>query len=211
MKRIALIVACACALSVLAPAGIETAAGQQVAAGEAVADQTAAEPAKRAAKRAPRKYRVAYSEWRRRLERHRVHVGRDLLAKPRRQALAAEDAVGPTKRELRRSIHRMQRRWGKWLRHNPRGQVVAFKLKVRHEVPSWGKAHLRSIAWCESKNDPRAIGGGGAYRGMYQFSLSTWTVVGGSGDPAVASRWEQTWRAWLLLSRHGAGHWPVCG
>ena len=22
---------------------------------------------------------------------------------------------------------------------------------------------------------------------------------------------EQTWRAWLLLSRHGSGHWPVCG
>jgi hypothetical protein len=46
---------------------------------------------------------------------------------------------------------------------------------------------------------------------MYQFSLRTWSVVGGSGDPAAASRWEQTWRAWLLLSRHGSGHWPVCG
>jgi hypothetical protein len=36
-------------------------------------------------------------------------------------------------------------------------------------------------------------------------------VVGGSGDPAAAPASEQTWRAWLLLSRHGAGHWPVCG
>jgi Transglycosylase-like domain len=202
MRRIALIAASACALAVLAPAGIETASGQEVA-----AEQTA----QRTVEPAPRKYRVAYSEWRRRLQRHRVHVGRDLLSQPRRQASAAEDAVGPTKRELRRSIHRMQRRWGHWLRNNPRGQVVAFKLRVRQKVPSWGKAHLRSIAWCESKNDPRAIGGGGAYRGMYQFSFSTWSVVGGSGDPAAASRWEQTWRAWLLLSRHGAGHWPVCG
>jgi hypothetical protein len=46
---------------------------------------------------------------------------------------------------------------------------------------------------------------------MYQFSFSTWAVVGGSGDPVAASRWEQTWRAWLLLSRYGSGHWPVCG
>jgi hypothetical protein len=84
-------------------------------------------------------------------------------------------------------------------------------MKVRRSVPGWGMSHLRSIAWCESRNNPRAVGGGGAYRGLYQFSFSTWQVVGGSGDPALASRHEQTWRAWLLLSRHGAGHWPVCG
>ena len=86
-----------------------------------------------------------------------------------------------------------------------------FKLKVRRAVPRWGKQHLRGIRWCESRNNPRAVGGGGAYRGMYQFSFSTWYVVGGTGDPAAAVRHEQTWRAWLLLSRHGSGHWPVCG
>jgi hypothetical protein len=78
-------------------------------------------------------------------------------------------------------------------------------------IPAWGRSHLASIASCESGGDPTAIGGGGAYRGMYQFSFSTWGVVGGYGDPAAASVAEQTWRAWLLLSRHGAGHWPVCG
>ena len=86
-----------------------------------------------------------------------------------------------------------------------------FKIKVRRAVPSWGKQHLRSIRWCESRNNPRAVGGGGAFRGLYQFTFSTWYVVGGSGDPAAAPRHEQTWRAWLLLSRHGSGHWPVCG
>jgi Transglycosylase-like domain len=199
MKRIALVIACACALAApeLAPVAIDAASAQD------------AEPA---AQPAPRKYRVAYAQWRERLVRHRVHVGRNLLVQPRGDARASEDAAAPpTKRELRRSIHRMQRRWGHWLRNNPRGQAVAYKLKVRNAVPSWGKAHLRGIAWCESKNNPRAIGGGGAYRGMYQFSLRTWAVVGGSGDPAAASRWEQTWRAWLLLSRHGSGHWPNCG
>jgi transglycosylase-like protein len=159
---------------------------------------------------APHRYQAAYKQWRHRLQSHDVFVGRNLLAQPTAQAVAAGDN-GPTKDELRHSIHRMQKRWGHWLRTSRRGREVAFKLKVRDQIPSWGKAHLRGIAWCESKNDPHAIGGGGAYRGMYQFSFSTWAVVGGQGDPVAASRWEQTWRAWLLLSRHGAGHWPICG
>jgi hypothetical protein len=90
-------------------------------------------------------------------------------------------------------------------------RAFSFKRKVRRQVPNWGRAQLRSIAACESHNNPRAVGGGGMYRGLYQFSFSTWRVVGGKGDPAAASRGEQTWRAWLLLSRHGAGHWPACG
>jgi Transglycosylase-like domain len=205
MRRIALLAACASVFAavVAAPSGVGRASAQETA-------QPA--PATPAAKPAPRRFRVAYQDWRGRLERHKLHVGRDLLAQSRGDARAADDAPRPaTKRELRRSIHRMQRRWGRWLRHDPQGRAHAFELKVRRQVPSWGKAHLRSIAWCESKNDPRAIGGGGAYRGMYQFSFSTWGVVGGTGDPVAASRWEQTWRAWLLLSRHGSGHWPVCG
>jgi hypothetical protein len=182
--------------------GLASAGAQELA---PAAPAAAAEPA-------PRRFRVAYRHWRSRLKRHDLHVGRNLLATRSGSAKAADEAAGAAaKPALRRSIHRMQRRWGRWLRHHPRGRAVAFQLKVRRKVPSWGKAHLRSIAWCESKNDPRAIGGGGAYRGMYQFSFSTWGVVGGSGDPAAASRWEQTWRAWLLLSRHGSGHWPVCG
>jgi len=203
MRITALIAACAVALA-LVPAGTALANGGT--GGTEVA--TAAVPP--AAKPAPKRYRAAYKQWRGRLKHHGVFVGRDLLGSG--QARAAEDgSASPSKAELRHSIHRMQRRWTNWLRHTARGRTVAFKLKVRNEVPSWGKAQLRSIAWCESKNNPRAIGGGGAYRGMYQFSFSTWAVVGGSGDPAAASRWEQTWRAWLLLSRHGSGHWPVCG
>ncbi len=206
MRITTLIAAFAVALA-LVPAGTALAGGDQPAGGGTEVATAAVPPA---AKPAPQRYRTAYKHWRGRLKRHGLYVGRDLLASGR--AVAAEDgAASPKKAELRRSIHRMQRRWSHWLSHSARGRTVAFKLKVRSGVPSWGKAHLRSIAWCESKNNPRAIGGGGAYRGMYQFSFSTWAVVGGSGDPAAASRWEQTWRAWLLLSRHGAGHWPICG
>ncbi len=73
------------------------------------------------------------------------------------------------------------------------------------------RAILAGIASCESHGNPRAIGGGGAYRGKYQFSYGTWASVGGKGDPARASEAEQDRRAAMLLTRSGRGHWPVCG
>jgi hypothetical protein len=158
------------------------------------------------ARPASRELRRAYSTWRKRLKRYGAYVGRNLLT----SASAADDrARRPTRPELRHAIHRMQKRLHRYLR-TKRGREARFRVAVR-AIPAWGRASLRSIAACESHGNPRAIGGGGAYRGMYQFSFSTWTVVGGSGDPAAASAAEQTWRAWLLLSRHGSGHWPVCG
>jgi hypothetical protein len=75
-------------------------------------------------------------------------------------------------------------------------------------VPS---SELEAIAACESGGDPTAIGGGGLYRGKYQFSYETWQSVGGTGDPAAAPEAEQDARAAALLARDGADHWPVCG
>ena len=71
--------------------------------------------------------------------------------------------------------------------------------------------HLQSIAACESGGNPRAVGGGGAYRGKYQFDRQTWASVGGSGDPAAASEAEQDRRAAMLYARAGSAPWPVCG
>jgi Transglycosylase-like domain len=70
---------------------------------------------------------------------------------------------------------------------------------------------LEAIAACESGGDPTAIGGGGLYRGKYQFSDETWQSVGGTGDPAAAPEAEQDRRAAMLHARDGAGHWPACG
>jgi hypothetical protein len=70
---------------------------------------------------------------------------------------------------------------------------------------------LEAIAACESGGNPRAIGGGGLYRGKYQFDYGTWASVGGSGDPAAAPEAEQDMRAALLYARAGATPWPVCG
>jgi hypothetical protein len=132
-----------------------------------------------------------------------VWRGRNLV-----RAAASQDRP-PTARELRRSIRRMKVRFTRWSR-TYEGRATVHRFKVRR-IPDWGRSHLRSIAWCESRNNPRAIGGGGSFRGMYQFTFSTWRVVGGWGDPAAAPRSEQTWRAWRLLKNHGSGHWPVCG
>lgn len=70
---------------------------------------------------------------------------------------------------------------------------------------------LVQIAQCESGGDPAAVSPDGQYRGMYQFSRSTWESVGGVGDPAGASVAEQTHRAEILLATAGAGQWPHCG
>jgi hypothetical protein len=69
---------------------------------------------------------------------------------------------------------------------------------------------LRRIAECESHGDPRAIGGGGLYRGAFQMSMSSWRGTGGKGDPVDAPLSEQYRRAAILLQRSGPSQWPVC-
>lgn len=68
-----------------------------------------------------------------------------------------------------------------------------------------------ALANCESGGNPKAVDPSGTYFGLYQFSISTWESLGGSGSPANASASEQTTRAELLYQRSGAGQWPVCG
>jgi hypothetical protein len=72
-------------------------------------------------------------------------------------------------------------------------------------------ATLEAIASCESGGDPTIVSSDGTYRGKYQFSISTWESVGGSGDPAAAPEAEQDYRAALLYSQAGSSPWPVCG
>jgi uncharacterized protein YabE (DUF348 family) len=89
----------------------------------------------------------------------------------------------------------------------PRTQVVYYGTRRR----TVDDLNWYALARCESGNNPRAIGGGGTYRGLYQFRISTWQSVGGSGDPIDASRDEQTYRAKLLYLRSGRSPWPYCG
>ena len=66
-------------------------------------------------------------------------------------------------------------------------QVVHYGTK---KPASASRAHRsvdnlnwHALARCESGNNPRAVGGGGKYFGLYQFSIGTWHSVGGSGKP----------------------------
>jgi hypothetical protein len=72
-------------------------------------------------------------------------------------------------------------------------------------------ATLERIAQCESDGDPTAISPDGRYRGKYQFDVSTWEHMGGTGDPAAAPEAEQDARAAQLLAQRGTAPWPVCG
>lgn len=95
-------------------------------------------------------------------------------------------------------------------------QRVRAKALQRHyehvwaSAPAWMRGRLRAIARCESHGNHRVLSPGGRYRGLLQFSFSTWASVGGHGDPAAATRWEQWARGVLLYRTGGPGHWPVC-
>jgi hypothetical protein len=102
---------------------------------------------------------------------------------------------------LRRALRKLRRRI----------RQVSRQLRARAQVAGGVRAILERIAACESHGNPRAIGGGGAFRGKYQFTYGTWATVGGKGDPAAASEAEQDRRAAILLRRTGGSAWPVCG
>ncbi len=105
-------------------------------------------------------------------------------------------------RILTRSNARLRRELGA-LRRDRARRRAAFRA-----VP---RSTLRAIAACESHGNPRAIGGSGRYRGIFQMTFQIWSAVGGHGDPAAAPVGEQYFRAALLYRRYGSGQWPVCG
>jgi uncharacterized protein YabE (DUF348 family) len=76
---------------------------------------------------------------------------------------------------------------------------------------SAGGLNWAALAQCESGGNPNAVSANGLYFGLYQFSISTWQSVGGSGNPTDASSAEQTRRAQILYDRAGSSPWPVCG
>lgn len=63
---------------------------------------------------------------------------------------------------------------------------------------------------CEAR-EQYDIASGNGYYGAYQFDLTTWVGVGGSGSPALAPVEEQDARARYLFALRGSQPWPVCG
>ena len=71
----------------------------------------------------------------------------------------------------------------------------------------------RATGECESGNDPNAIGGGGKYRGAFQFMRDTWRSAPKSpgGDPVDYSWKTQAVVAIAYKHRNGWQAWPECG
>jgi peptidoglycan hydrolase-like protein with peptidoglycan-binding domain len=66
------------------------------------------------------------------------------------------------------------------------------------------------LRMCESSNNYK-INTGNGYYGAYQFDLSTWRSVGGSGYPNQASPAEQDARALMLYRMRGWQPWTCAG
>jgi hypothetical protein len=127
---------------------------------------------------------------------------------PGSQALRASGHLTRDAAAVRRLHSRAHRRREAQRRHEARRRREARRHEAQRSIAS---PTLQAIAACESGGNPSAIGGGGQYRGKYQFSVATWASVGGTGDPATASEAEQDRRASMLYARTGAASWPVCG
>ncbi|MDQ3092360.1 MAG: transglycosylase family protein, partial [Actinomycetota bacterium] len=128
----------------------------------------------------------------------------------------ADGVVGPA---TRRAIRAFQRDNGLSVTGNLDGatlRALSVEPSASTQAEDGGSstrlpAALVKIAQCESGGNPRAVGGGGEYRGKYQFSRETWRGVGGEGDPAAASEAEQDRRAAGLYEQSGSTPWPTCG
>ena len=73
----------------------------------------------------------------------------------------------------------------------------------RHET--FGLPPMSWASWHDTRNP--------ISRGGMQFLPSTYRSVGGTGDPARASKREQLYRAWLLWNRDGGSwrEWSTAG
>jgi uncharacterized protein YabE (DUF348 family) len=96
----------------------------------------------------------------------------------------------------------------------PVTQVMQVGTKAKPGISANVGGSVDSLNWaalakCESGGNPKAVNPAGYY-GLYQFSVSTWRSVGGSGNPTDASASEQTMRAKMLYKKAGAGQWG-CG
>ncbi len=95
-------------------------------------------------------------------------------------------------------------------------------LVVDSSAEAWANTpYAIRVANCESgggrgdtsatyDGNPHLRAANGHY-GKWQFSLPTWQSVGGSGNPADASVYEQDYRAWLLWKRDGWSQWQCAG
>lgn len=72
----------------------------------------------------------------------------------------------------------------------------------RYGVSYW---EMRSVAWCESRWNPRAVGSG-SY-GLMQFIRTTWTSTPYARRDIFDPWWNALAAAWLVRQSGGWSHW----
>jgi hypothetical protein len=85
--------------------------------------------------------------------------------------------------------------------------------RLWHKTSRHNKHWANKTAECESGKDPNAIGGGGQYRGAFQFMKSSWKNAPKTpgGDPIDYGYKTQAVVAVALKKDMGTKPWPVCG
>src|SRR3954453_8340378 len=81
--------------------------------------------------------------------------------------------------------------------------------RTSHHKRHWAN----KTAECESGKDPNAIGGGGQYRGAFQFLKQSWHHAPKTpgGAPIDYGYKTQAVVALAVKKREGKKPWPVCG
>ena len=83
------------------------------------------------------------------------------------------------------------------------------RTSAMDHTPPWGPATASKLRQCEAWGD-YTIDTGNGFSGAYQFTQSSWELVGGTGRPHDASPGEQDNRAAALWQRQGWHAWPGC-
>ncbi|MGB1675758.1 MAG: transglycosylase family protein, partial [Miltoncostaeaceae bacterium] len=181
------------------------------------AERAAREDARLVARLRADRRAVGRLQARRAQEARAAADARNQAAERRAAAVALRDGRARALRAARTQLRRLEAREAARARQRaratqPGGTTAGTPRGGRWPAVPGGpsRAVLERIAWCESRGNPRSIGGGGQFRGKYQFMQSTWEAMGGSGDPAAASEAEQDYRAARLFVKWGPGQWPVC-
>lgn len=87
--------------------------------------------------------------------------------------------------------------------------ITIPQLRIASATPGVDVSIWDLLAQCESGGNWSADTGNRFYGGL-QFTLESWQLAGGTGNPAHASREEQIMRAQILLTIQGWGAWPQC-
>jgi hypothetical protein len=90
-------------------------------------------------------------------------------------------------------------------------QWHAYKPPTPEPEPVSTGLDWPALRECEAGHLGYSANTGNGYYGAYQFDLTTWQGVGGTGYPHLASPAEQDMRAQILYDERGASPWPNCG